>query len=226
MAETIKLTSAIDGFEFSALHAQPKGERKGGVVLIQEIFGLDDYMVQDVARWQALGFEVIAPSMFDRQEYGFTADHDEEGFSKGIAYLGENGWDNPVSDVQACVDALKDKGPVFVIGYCYGGAVAWRVASLGRDVAAVSSYYGGHIAQDVDMEINCPIICHFGRKDAHIPADEISAKIKAAHPDIPVYIYENGGHGFNNDGRPDSDANDAQLARERTLELFKAHGAK
>ena len=226
MAKTIKLKSNIDGFEFDALHAEAEGHRKGGIVIIQEIFGLDQYVQEDVARWAAKGFEAIAPSMFDRQKPGFTAAHDDAGMQEGVKFAMANGMDNPVSDVQACIDALKDKGPVFIVGYCYGGTVVWRAASLCEGLAAGSAYYGGQIGGMVDLKLNCPVICHFGRKDAHIPADETKAKIEAAHPEVPVYIYENSGHGFNNDGRPDSDAADAELARKRSVDLFEANGAK
>jgi carboxymethylenebutenolidase len=81
------------------------------------------------------------------------------------------------------------------------------------------------IAANADLPLNAPVVVHLGRKDGHIPADEVKAKVEAAHPDVPVYIYENSGHGFNNDGRPDSDLADAELARARTLELFVANGA-
>jgi carboxymethylenebutenolidase len=179
MAETIKLKSKIDGFEFAALHAAAEGHRKGGIVIIQEIFGLDKYVQEDVARWAAKGFEALAPSMYDRQEPGFTAAHDDAGMQAG------------------------------------------KVSGL----SAGSSYYGGFIKDNLDLKLNVPIICHFGRKDGHIPADEIKAGIEKGHPDVPVYIYENSGHGFNNDGRPDSDLADAELARKRSLEFFEAHGA-
>jgi carboxymethylenebutenolidase len=225
MAEMISLVSSMDGFVFNALHAPAVGERRGGVIVIQEIFGLDRYVEEDVARWAAKGFEVLAPSMFDRQEKGFIADHDAEGMQRGIAHAMANGADNPISDVLACIHALKERGPVFIVGYCYGGAVAWRAASLCPGLSAASSYYGGQVAGMADLELACPVICHFGRKDGHIPADEAKAKINAAHPEVPVYIYENSGHGFNNDGRPDSDPDDAALARTRTLDLFTAHGA-
>jgi carboxymethylenebutenolidase len=226
MAETIKLKSAVDGFEFSALHAEAQGTRRGGLIIIQEIFGLDRYVQDDVARWPAMGFEVLAPSMFDRQKPGFVADHDEAGFATGREYATANGAANPVSDVQACVDYLKARGPVFIVGYCYGGSVAWRAASEVAGLAAASSYYGGRIMDIVDLELKCPVICHFGRKDAHIPADAFKAAIEKAHPDVPAYIYENSGHGFNNAGRPDADPADALLARQRTLALFEANGAR
>jgi carboxymethylenebutenolidase len=226
MAETIKLKSAIDGFEFSALHAEAQGRRRGGVIVVQEIFGLDQYVQDDLGRWAAMGFEALAPSMFDRQKPGFVTAHDEAGMEEGRKYAMANGVDNPVSDVQACADYLKAKGPVFVAGYCYGGTIVWRAASKVSGLAAASSYYGGRIKDMVDLQLNCPVICHFGRKDAYIPADAFKAAIEEAHPEVAVYIYENSGHGFNNAGRSDADPADALLARERTLALFEANGAK
>ena len=112
------------------------------------------------------------------------------------------------------------------MGYCYGGSVAWRAAAMVSGLAAASSYYGSRVKDMADLKLQCPVICHFGRKDTHIPADEFKAAIAKAHPDAPVYIYENSGHAFNNAGRADADPADAELARERTLELFEANGAK
>ena len=225
MSEMITLTAVHDGFEFTALHAQPEGPRKGGVIVIQEIFGIDKYVQEDVARWAAKGFEVVAPSMFDRGEKGFTALHDEAGFARGRELAMGNGPDNAMGDIQACIDVLKDRGPVFIVGYCYGGTMAWLAASRCEGLAAASSYYGGQVAGMAKFNLTCPIVVHLGRKDGYIPPDEVKAAVQAAHPDVPVYIYENSGHGFNNDGRPDSDAGDAELARERTLALFAANGA-
>jgi carboxymethylenebutenolidase len=130
-----------------------------------------------------------------------------------------------LADIQACIDYLKPRGPVFIVGYCYGGAMVWQAAGRLDGLSAGSSYYGGGVAGSADLTPKCPVICHFGRKDGHIPADEVKAKLAEEQPQVPVYIYENSGHGFNNDGRPDSDADDAKLARERTLELFEANGA-
>ncbi|HYE47201.1 MAG TPA: dienelactone hydrolase family protein [Caulobacter sp.] len=225
MTDRIRLTSPHDGFRFEALHAEPMAKRRGGVVVIQEIFGLDHYVEEDVARWSALGFEVLAPSMFDRGQPGFTAAHDAEGIAAGARLAVANGPDNAMSDIQACVDFLKDRGPVFIVGYCYGGTMVWLAASRVKGLAAGSSYYGGQVAGMASLPLHCPVIVHLGRKDAHIPADEVAAKLTAAHPEVPVYIYEASGHGFNNDGRPDSELEDARLARHRTLELFEANGA-
>jgi carboxymethylenebutenolidase len=130
-----------------------------------------------------------------------------------------------MGDIQACVDFLKDRGPVFVVGYCYGGTMTWLAAARCDGIAAGSSYYGGQVAGMAKFALKAPVIVHLGRKDPHIPADDVKAAVQAAHPDVPVYIYEASGHGFNNDGRPDSDLADAELARQRTVDFFAAHGA-
>src|SRR3954466_8666333 len=117
MAELIELKSTHDGFAFTALHAQPQGARKGGVIVIQEIFGLDSYVQADVSRWAALGFEVLAPSMFYRQEKGFLAGHDEAGIQAGFKQAMANPAANVIGDIQACIDTLEAKGPVFIVGY-------------------------------------------------------------------------------------------------------------
>ena len=226
MAETIKIKStAADGFEFAALHAEPKGARRGGVIVIQEIFGLDQYVQADVERWSALGFEALAPSMYDRIEPGFTSNHDEAGLAVAFATVQKAKPADALADIAACIAYLKARGPVFIVGYCYGGTMVWHASAHLDGLAAGSSYYGGGGAAAADLALKNPVICHLGRKDGHIPADEVTAKVTTAHPDVPVYIYQNSGHGFNNDGRPDSDLDDAKLARERTLALFVANGA-
>ena len=225
MAETVTLTATHDGFLFTALHAAPQGARKGGVIVIQEIFGLDRYVREDVARWAALGFEVLAPSMFDRQEKGFTAEHDPAGFETGVKYAMANCPDNALGVLQAWIDVLAPHGPVFMVGYCYGGTMTWLAASRLKGLSAGSSYYGSQVAGMARFDLSCPVIVHLGRKDGHIPADAVKAAVEAAHPEVAVHIYEASGHGFNNDGRPDSDLADAALARARTLALFQANGA-
>src|SRR5262249_44654144 len=140
MGQVIKLKSAGDGFEFSALHAEPEGPRKGGVIVLQEIFGLDRFVRADVRRWCEAGYEVLAPSLFDRREPGFVAAHDPEGLAAGRDHAMASGIDNPLSDIAACRDFLA--GPVFVVGYCYGGSLTWIACGRLEGLAAGSSYYG------------------------------------------------------------------------------------
>jgi carboxymethylenebutenolidase len=225
MAETIRIKStAEDGFEFDSLHATAQGGRRGGVIVIQEVFGLDKYVQADVERWSAAGFEALAPSMYDRFERGFVAEHDT-GTQRALAAMRACKPEDALADVAACIAYLAPRGPVFIVGYCYGGTIVWQAAGKLDGLAAGASYYGGGVAGAAELRPRCPVICHLGRKDAHIPADEVGAKIKAAQPQTPVYIYENSGHGFNNHGRPDADPDDAALARERTLALFEQNGA-
>lgn len=226
MAEMIKIKStAADGFEFAAYHAEAQGKRRGGVVVIQEIFGIDQYVRADVERWASLGFEAVAPSMFDRVRPGFEVGHDEVGMTQAMATVQRAKPADAMADITACIAFLAAKGPVFIVGYCYGGTMTWHAAANLDGLSAASSYYGGGVAGAADLALKCPVICHLGRKDGHIPADEVKTKIQAAHPGLPVYVYEKSGHGFNNDGRPDSDPEDVALARKRTLELFEQNGA-
>jgi carboxymethylenebutenolidase len=220
----ITLESKVDGFGFTALHAQAQGRRRGGVIVLQEIFGLDRFVQADVERWSRLGFEVLAPSLFDRQEPGFTAEHDADGVQQGFRYAGANGLDNPVDDVATCADVLLARGPVFVVGYCYGGGIAWLAAAKVGSLAAASAYYGGMIGAQATLKPQCPVILHFGAEDAHIPLSTVEV-IRAAQPDVPVHVYDGAGHGFNNAGGHAYHASSADLARHRTLALFAANGA-
>ena len=222
--QTLTLESKIDGFGFTALHAQAEGPRRGGVVLVQEVFGLDAYMQADVARWAKLGFEVLAPSLFDRAEPGFTAEHDADGVRIGLGYVQALGVDGAVHDVETCVDQLTVRGPAFVAGYCFGGSVAWLSACRIETLAAASCYYGGQIGKHATARLLCPVVLHYGADDPHIPASDAEA-VRRAHPDIGVFTYEGAGHGFNNEGAPSYNAAAAELARRRTLELFAANGA-
>lgn len=222
--KTTTLESKIDGFAFGALHAPAEGRRRGGVVLVQEIFGLDRFMEADAARWSALGFEVLAPSLFDRAEPGFVGEHDAEGLRAGRRYAEAVGLDAATYDVETCVDELVKRGPAFVAGYCYGGSVAWLAACKIDTLAAASCYYGGLIARHATAKPLCPVVVHFGGADPHIPASDAEL-IGRAHPDLPVHVYEGAGHGFNNEGGANFHRGASELARRRTLELFAANGA-
>ena len=220
MGETIKIAGA-DGFEFSAYHEPAFTPHKGGVIVLQEIFGLDKYVRADVERWAKMGYEAIAPSLFDRIEHGFTAAHDAEGLQAGIAHMRATPLEQALSDIAACRDFLnKHGGKVHVVGYCYGGSLAWLSAAKVDGLAAASSYYGSMVQANADLAPKCPVIVHLGRTDPGIPADDVAAALATANPDVPVYIYEGAGHGFNNESPERYNAEAADLARHRTLELF------
>jgi carboxymethylenebutenolidase len=222
MAETIKLAGA-DGFEFAAYHEPAFTPRKGGVIVIQEIFGIDVHVRADVERWAKMGYEAIAPSLYDRRQPGFTAGHDPEGLQAGIAHARATPLEQALGDIAACRDFLRTRGKkVCVVGYCYGGSLAWLAAGRLEGLSAASSYYGSMVQANAALKPLCPTIVHLGRTDPGIPADDVAAAVTAAHPQVPVYIYEGAGHGFNNESPERYNAEAADLARHRTLELFDA----
>jgi carboxymethylenebutenolidase len=222
MGETISIESvAADHFAFPAYHASPAGERKGGVIVIQEIFGIDEHVKRDVDRWAALGFEAVAPALYERREPGFLAHHDEDGIRAGISHAMATPREQVLADIAACRDYLKDRGKVCIVGYCYGGSYAWIAAGEVGGLAAASSYYGSMVQANAGLKPMCPTVVHLGRLDAGIPADAVKAAVEAANPTVPVYIYEDAGHGFNNEDPERHSAASAELARQRTLELFE-----
>src|SRR5436190_2178197 len=221
MAETITLAGA-DGFEFSAYHETAFTPRKGGVIVIQEIFGIDRHVRADVERWAKMGYEAIAPAMFDRLQRDFHAEHDDAGIKAGIEKARATPMDQALGDIAACRDFLSQRGgKVCIVGYCYGGSLTWLSAGRVEGLAAASSYYGSMVQANAALKPMCPTIVHLGRTDAGIPADDVAAALAAAHGDaVPVYIYEGAGHGFNNESPERYSAEAADLARHRTLELF------
>ena len=223
MGEYIKIKStADDGFEFAAYHATPAGASRGGVIVVQEIFGLDDHVRRDVERWASLGFESVAPSLYDRREPGFVADHDAAGMAAGIAHARATPLDLPLADIAACRDYLAARGKVFIVGYCYGGSLAWLAAGKLDGLSGSSSYYGSMVQANAGLKPLCPVIVHLGRLDGHIPADAVKNAVLAANPLVPVHIYEDAGHGFNNEDPARHNPEATELARRRTLELFGA----
>jgi carboxymethylenebutenolidase len=212
----MKLKSKADGFEFEAYHVAPKDARRGGLVLIQEIFGVTQGIKELADGFAEDGYEVLAPQMFDRCERDFDAKRDADGIAKGRAYMQEVGYDRALGDVQACIDVLN--GPVFITGFCYGGTIAWLAACRCTGLTAASAYYGGGISGFVDETPKVPVILHFGKKDSHITSEHWD-KITAAHPDVPLFLYE-ADHGFFSHDRDDYDADPARLSRLRTLQLF------
>ena len=220
MGEQIELRSGKDGFSFGAVHAPHEDARRGGLVLIQEIFGVTDYIRGLADGFAEDGYETIAPSLYDRQQRGFQAGYGGEDVAAARRYSEAAPWDEVAGDLAACVEALKP--PVFVAGYCWGGTATWLAACRCERVAAASSFYGRCIPELISETPRCPIILHFGRRDPSIPPATVEA-IAEAYPDIPIYQYD-AGHGFASDRRADYSPDAAQLARLRTLQLFTMHG--
>jgi carboxymethylenebutenolidase len=213
-----------DGAEIAVYRAKPDGRRRGGLVLVQEIFGVTDH-IRDLADDYARdGYEVLAPALFDREHPGFEAGYAADGLARGVELARQlHPFELSLADVQCCVDALSTEGPVFVVGYCYGGSIAWFAATRLTGVAAASGYYGSMIPAAAAEVPKVPVILHFGRHDHGIPMDGVEQVIAADHPNATVYVYE-AGHGFNSDRRKDYHEASSELAKARTLALFQENG--
>lgn len=213
-----------DGFEFGAYHVEPTGPRKGGVIVIQEIFGLSSHVKDMAERFGAAGYEAIAPSMYDRAAPGFIVQPADvaEHMARGRELAMGNGPENAMNDIGAVLDVLSKAGPTFITGYCYGGTMSWLGSARLDGLKAASCYYGGNIPDMADLDPKCPVICHFGKKDHFIPKEKVDA-FAAKNPDVPVYWYD-ADHGFARKGGASYDAASDKLAFERTLELFAKNG--
>lgn len=216
MGETVRLASAADGFEYEAYRAAPGEARRGGLVILHAIWGVTPHLRGLADDYAAMGYEVLVPSLFDRFQRGFAdADFDPARMGRQMAFGEQTHWGADVLDaVQAAVDALQP--PVFAMGFCFGGTTAWLAAARCTGLAAVAAFYGGQIVDYLAETPQAPTILHLGKSDELIPPTDVE-KIRAAHPDLPVYLYD-AGHAFvaPNGFHEDS----ARLAKLRTLALF------
>ncbi len=210
-----------DGADIGCYHVEAVGPRKGGLVLIMEIFGVTEHIKELCDGYAADGYEVLSPAIYDRQVTSFEASYSEEDVQKSLELRAANTYENTVLDTQMCIDYLSSRGPVFMTGYCYGGSITWVAACRANGLAAAAGYYGGAIKDFIDETPKCPTILHFGERDASIPMDDVR-RIEKAHPDVAVYVYD-ADHGFNSDRRQHYDPACAKLARERTIALFEAN---
>lgn len=219
MGQVRRLASA-DGFEFDAWHAAPQDARRGGLVILHAIWGVTPHIRELCDQWAEAGYESLAPSLFDRFERGF-AEHNTDPARRKTqdGYARATDWGRTaMPDVQAAIDALEP--PVFLMGFCFGGTAAWIAAAECTGLSAVASFYGGQIYLNLDLEPACPTILHLGKRDELIPPDEVE-KIRAAHPDLPVFMYD-AGHAFVAPNGYDADAE--RLSRLRTLAHFSRNG--
>jgi carboxymethylenebutenolidase len=221
MSKFVKLT-ASDGHEFDAYVAKPEGEPIAGLVVVQEIFGVNTHIRAVADGYAKDGFLAVAPALFDRWERGVDIGYEGADMEKAMSFMPRLDIDVMLKDTAAAIAYARQQAgkKTGVIGYCLGGSIAWLAASrLGVDAAV--GYYGGMIAKFADERLQSPVLLHFGKKDAHI-TEEDRAKVSAAHPEVPIYLYD-AGHGFNCDMRQSYDGPSAKLARERSLEFLKKH---
>lgn len=197
--------------------AEP-AESRGGVVVIQEVFGVNAHVRDLVDRFAAAGFTAIAPCFFDHLEADVELDYDAQGLAKGRALVAELGVERAIEDVASAADAIRSAGRIGTVGYCWGGTVA-LLAALRLGLPSVSYYGARNLAYLGTTTPKAPVMFHFGERDASIPADAIQAH-RDRLPQMEVFTYP-AGHAFNRDVDPAvHDAASARLAWQRTLSFF------
>jgi len=222
MGERIKIT-ASDGFTLNAYRAAPEGAPRGGVVVIQEVWGLNTFVRGVVDRFAQHGYLAVAPAMFDRVEFGYESDNYTP---EQFVVIGElmKKFDPAAAlfDVAAAIETASAGGKVGITGYCFGGTTTWRAAHAGMGLSAASGYYGGGVPNYIELAPTVPLEMHFGDQDSGIPLEQIEA-LKARHPSVPIHVYA-AGHGFCNSERPSNFNREACIkASARTLDFFRKH---
>lgn len=215
-----------DGHAFSAYEARPEGESTAGIVVIQEIFGVNEHIRSVVDGYAQEGYCVIAPAIFDRVKRGVELGYDEAGMGAGMQLAFQDlQLDHALQDIHTAINAVAEFSPggkVGVVGYCFGGLLTWLSACDLQGVTCASSYYGGGVSGARHKQASCPVMMHFGELDAHIPLSDVEA-VREAQPDVQIFVYQDADHGFNCDARGSYQAESAQLARRRTLDFFAEH---
>jgi carboxymethylenebutenolidase len=220
MGKSIDLTAA-DGFKLSAYRADPVSARRGALVVAQEIFGVNSHIRSVCDGYAADGYVAIAPALFDRYERGVDVGYTPPDVARGRELKGRAKADAALLDLAAAQDAVAGTGKVGVIGYCWGGYLAWIAAARTAGLACAVAYYGGGMTDAIAETPRCPVMAHFGERDSMIPMAGVEA-LAAAHPTLQVFIYP-ADHGFNCDQRGSFDAVAAKLARERTLAFLRRY---
>ena len=220
MSAHVKLT-ASDGHRLDAYLAEPETPASAAIVVVQEIFGVNGHIRSVADDYASEGFAAIAPALFDRMETGAELAYTPSDASRGMQMAATIGFEKALLDVSAAIDhpsRMPGIKRVGVVGFCFGGTLAWLAATR-LHLAATVCYYGGQIARFAQEQPRCPVLMHFGSKDAHIPSSE-REKIRTAHPKLPVFLYE-AGHGFNCNQRKDYEPHSVALARDRSLDFLR-----
>jgi len=222
MGEHVVLTAA-DGHKLDAYVSRPESKPKAGLVVLQEIFGVNAHIRSVADGFANDGFLVVAPALFDRIQPGIELGYESADVRKAMSLAPRTDIEKSLLDVGAAMGyaAENSQKKVGVVGYCFGGTMAWLATTRLRPAAAIG-YYGGRIGNYVSETPAAPIMLHFGREDAHIPGSEID-KIHTAHPDVQIFVYENAGHAFNREASPGYNANAAREARRRTIDFLNKH---
>jgi carboxymethylenebutenolidase len=222
LGKQFSLTSA-DKFQLGAYRADPSGPSKGGVVVIQEIFGVNHHIRAVCDRLAGEGYTAVAPALFDRQEKNFESGYTPDEIANARKYVANPDWGAMLKDTQAAIDELKKDGPVAIIGFCMGGTIAFLAACKLNDLSAAICYYGGQIAKNADEKPKVPVQMHFGEKDASIPMSDVEMIKQKRGGDSEIYVYPDAQHGFHCDERGSFHEASAKTAWQRATDFLKKH---
>lgn len=214
----ISLT-ASDGFKLGAWRADPAGKPKGGLVVIQEIFGVNHHIRAVCDRFAAQGYASVAPAIFDRYQPNFESGYTPAEIEVARQYIGKADMGKMLADTQAAIDSVKSAGKVGIVGYCLGGSIAFLSSCRLNGLSCAIGYYGGMIAKNADEKPKVPTMLHFGETDQSIPMTDVEV-VKKKRPDIETFVYP-AGHGFSCDERASYHEASHKQALERTLGLLK-----
>lgn len=222
MTETIRLTAA-DGHQLDAYVARPAGSPKGGVVVLQEIFGVNAHIRSVCDKFASEGWLAIAPALFDRFKPGFQSGYTPDEIQTALGLIKTADWEELVRDTRAGIDWLKSEGEsASIVGFCLGGSLAFDAATRSDDLASSVGYYGGRINGFADKKPICPVLLHYGETDASIPLSNVE-EVRAKRPDVEIHLYP-AGHGFNRGAPGTPEAEQAAIAWGRTTDFLAKHG--
>lgn len=210
---------ASDGHVFAAYRADPASTARGGIVVVQEIFGVNEHIRDICDRLAGEGYAAIAPAIFDRQERGFETGYSPAEIEQAKRFIPSLDFDGCLRDVDACREELSKLGRVGIVGFCLGGTIAYLAATRLGGVSAASCFYGGMIQRFADEVPRCATELHYGADDQSIPEANYR-DVEARRPDVSLFVYEGAGHGFNCDRRASYAPQAAGLAWSRALALF------
>jgi len=221
MTSSIIELAAQDGHRLKAYKAMPAGKPKGAIVIGPEIFGVNSHIRGVADGFAADGYVAIAPQLFDRAERDFETGYSPDDVAAGRAVMAKLDWSNTLKDVAAAIEHARPYGKTAIVGYCWGGTIAWVASARLSGLACTVAYYGGSIPNFIEEAPKRPIMLHFGEQDASLPVDK-AREVARRHPEAETFFYP-AQHGFNCEQRGSYDADSATLARQRTMEFLGRH---
>ncbi len=224
MGKHFSLTAA-DNHKLGAYRADPAGTPKGGIVVIQEIFGVNQHIRAVCDRFAGEGYVAVAPALFDRAQKDFQSGYTPPEIEKARAFIAKPDWDAMLRDTDAAIKEIKSVGPVAIVGFCMGGTIAFLAATRLSGLSTAVAYYGGRIVAFADEKPKCPVQMHFGEKDQSIPMTDVEI-IKQKRPDCEIYVYKDAGHGFHCDERGSFHPGSRDTAWGRTTAFLNKHMKK